>query len=183
MHQPAREPVPPVTRTVFPSPSAIALLHHACRASGGPKIDRAPRLREEDLHVPQAALPEARLAHRQPERLEASERLVIAELRSQIGVRDEPPAPELERAGVVSADLLHPDHAEVCLVRDAALDHLDGRQTAAREDQRVRKAPGGLLRLIEAVVDRDRLQEEETLGAEQLRAAPEEGLEVLPADR
>ena len=37
--------------------------------------------------------------------------------------------------------------------------------------------------LVEAVVDHDRLQEEEAVGLEQLRAAAEEGVEVLPADR
>jgi hypothetical protein len=47
----------------------------------------------------------------------------------------------------------------------------------------VGEAAGGLLGLIEAVIDRDRLQQHQSVRGEQLAAAPEEAPEVLPADR
>ena len=68
-------------------------------------------------------------------------------------------------------------------VGDAALDHLDRGQAAAGEDEGVGEAARGLLLLVDAVVDHDRLQEEEAVIGEQLRAAGEELVEVLPADR
>ena len=60
---------------------------------------------------------------------------------------------------------------------------LERGQAAAGEDQRVREAPGALLALVGAVVDRDRLQEHQAVGRKQRRAALEERVEVLPPDR
>ncbi len=56
-------------------------------------------------------------------------------------------------------------------------------QAAAGKDELVCEAAGGLLRLVGAVVDADRLQEHQAVRLEQLRAAAEEEVEVLPPDR
>ena len=64
------------------------------RARGIPPA-RGRRLREQHLHVADAALAEAGLAHRQPQGPEAAERLVVAELGGEVGVGDEALAPVL----------------------------------------------------------------------------------------
>ncbi len=69
------------------------------------------------------------------------------------------------------------------VVRDRARDHLDRRQATRREDQLLRERAGGLLDLVGAIVDRDRLEQHQPVRREQLRAGAEEDVEVLPADR
>ncbi len=70
----------------------------------------------------------------------------------------------------------------VTRARQSAISSLRG-QAAAGEDVGVGEAAGALLGLVDAVVDRDRLQQHQPVGAEQLAAAAEEVVEVLPADR
>ena len=67
--------------------------------------------------------------------------------------------------------------------RGGAPDHLERGQAAAGEDQLVGEAARALLDLVRAVVDRDRLEQHQPVRLEQLGAAREEGVEVLPADR
>ena len=66
--------------------------------------------------------------------------------------------------------------------RDRARDRAQRRQAAAREDVRVGEAPLGLLDVVGALVDRDRLEQHRAVRRQQRRAALEEGVEVLPAD-
>src|SRR5262249_43427994 len=82
--------------------------------------------------------------------------------------------PELERSRVVGSDLVQPDHREVGLAGGGALDHLERGEAAAGEDQGVCEAARGFLRLVEPIVDQNRLQEEEPVPLEQLGAAAEE---------
>ena len=70
----------------------------------------------------------------------------------------------------------------VTRARQSAISPLRG-QAAAGEDVGVGEAAGALLDLVEVVVDRDRLQQHQPVGGEQLVAAAEEVVEVLPADR
>src|SRR5262245_55908971 len=170
----------------LPSAEAAARVALGGRGFGDPALRQrqaAARLAEEHLHVSDAPLAEATLAHRQPQRPEAAEGLVVAEGGGEVGVGDEALAPVAKRLGVVLGDVVHPDGRHVGDLGDAALDHLDRGQPAAGEDEGVGEALRRLLHLIDAVVADNRLQEEEPVVGQQLGAMAEVGVEVLPADR
>ena len=142
-----------------------------------------PRLREQHLQVadPRSRKPASEKARQKLQ--SAPEALVVAELLEPASAASKRAAPVRERQHVAGADVVEPDRPHVRLARERALDRLDRRQAAAGEDQLVGEAPRRASRPRRRVVDHDRLEEEEPVRAQQLRAAAEVGVELLPADR
>ena len=65
----------------------------------------------------------------------------------------------------------------------AVVDHGERRQAPRREHELADEAAAGLLRLVGVVVDHDRLEQHRAVRAQELAAAAEELVEVLPAHR
>ena len=144
---------------------------------------RPTPLRTEDLHVVEPALQEPGLGDREVELPQPPEAPVIAELLQAGRGGTKALAPGAQREHVGGRDVLKPDGAHIGLGGQAALHPLHRGKAAAGKDELVCETPGGLLRLVGAVVDADRLQEHQAVRLDQLRAAAEEEVEVLPPDR
>ena len=138
---------------------------------------------EHGLHGADPPLAEAALAVGEVQLPQAPEAAVVAQRLESLGAVQEGLAPAPQRLGVVRGDVLEVEHAQVGGARHAARDHLERWQAAGREDQLADERARGLLHLVGAVVDHDRLQQHAPARVQQPGAGPEEGLEVLVAHR
>ena len=152
--------------------------------SPSPAVNATPAggLREERLHVADPALAEARLGGAQVEGPEPAEALVVAARAEPVPGAEKALAPGGEGERIVGCDVLRPDLAHLGVAGEAGGDLRLRGEAAAGEDVGVGEAARPLLDLVEAVVDRDRLQQHQPVRAEQLVAAAEELVEVPPAD-
>ena len=135
------------------------------------------------MDVADPALTEAGLRGAQVEVPEAAETLVVSLRSEPVPGGEEALAPGGEGRRVVGGDVVDPDLAHAGHAGQAAGDQALGGEAAAGEDVGVGEAPRALLDLVDAVVDGDRLQQHRAVVGEQLVAAAEVLVEVLPPDR
>ena len=127
------------------------------------------------------AFAEAPLAVGEVELPEPPEALVIAEALRAVRGAEEALAPAPQRLGIVLRDVLASERPHVGHPLDAVVDDRRRRKTTGREHELPDEAVAGLLGLIGRVIDHDRLEQHRAARVQQLVAALEEAVEVLPA--
>src|SRR5579863_9057282 len=141
------------------------------------------RLSEQDLHVSDPPLREARLAVGQVQGPDPAEALVITEFGQCHCVLQEPRSPDPQRLHVSVGQIVQIEDLQIGAARQGAGEHGQRRQRAAGEDVLLDERARRFLDGVGAVIDGDRLQEHCSVRLEQLRAVSEEGSEPAPADR
>ncbi len=108
--------------------------------------------------------------------------LVVAEILKVRGRGLEVGAPASQGLGVVRRQVLESDGSHVGVLSDAARDHGERGQAAAREDVGANEAPRGLLDLVGSIVDNYRLKQHRPIIDKKVRAARKERVEIAVPD-